>query len=143
MMNRFADEMERLFEDFGFGRGLLAPRGWGETRQSLWSPPVEVLERGGQLIIRADLPGLSKNDVKVEITDEALTIQGERKQEREENREGYHRSERSYGSFYRSIPLPEGIDPEQAKASFREGVLEVTLPAPKREERRGRQIDIT
>jgi HSP20 family protein len=143
LMNRFAEEMDRLFDNFGFGRSQLAPRGWGEKEGSLWSPQLEVFERDGQMIIRADLPGLGKDDVKVNIEDNALTIQGERRQEHEENREGWRHSERSYGSFYRSIPLPEGIDAAQAKANFRDGVLEITMPAPKREERRGRQIEIT
>jgi HSP20 family protein len=145
MMNRLAEEMERMFEDFGFGRSWLAPRlrpGMGEMGYAIWSPQIEIFERGGQFIVRADLPGLTKDDVKVEIADEALTIQGERKQEHEEDREGWHRSERSYGSFYRSIPLPEGIKAEEAKANFRDGVLEISIPAPQREGRR-RQIDIS
>jgi HSP20 family protein len=141
MMNRFAEEMERMFEDFGLGRSWLRA-GMGEMGQAIWSPQVEIFERGGQFIVRADLPGLTKDDVKVDITDEALTIQGERKQEHEEDREGWHRSERSYGSFYRSIPLPEGIKADEAKANFRDGVLEISIPAPQREGRR-RQIDIS
>jgi HSP20 family protein len=145
MMNRFAEEMERMFEDFGFGRGWLAPRlrpGMGEIGHAMWLPQIEIFERGGQFIVRADLPGLTKEDVKVDITDEALTIQGERKQEQEEEREGWHRSERSYGSFYRSIQLPEGAKAEEAKANFRDGVLEISMPAPEREGRR-RQIEIS
>lgn len=146
LMNRFAEEMDRLFEDFGMGRGWLAPRfgrelgprGWGAMDQALWSPQVEVFEREGQLVVRADLPGLNKDDIKVDITGDALTIQGERKQEHEEKREGYYRSERGYGSFYRSIPLPEGVNAEEAKANFRDGVLEITIPAPQREQRRRR-----
>jgi len=135
LMNRFANEIERLFEDFGLGRV------WGEVGRAEWAPEIEVFERGGQLIVRADLPGLTSNDVKAEITDNALTIHGERKREHKEEREGWYRSERSYGSFFRSIPLPEGINADEAKASFRDGVLEITMPAPKREERR-RSIEI-
>jgi HSP20 family protein len=147
LMNRFAEEMDRLFEDFGMGRSWLAPRFGrefgprGEMGQALWSPQIEVFEREGQLVVRADLPGLNKDDIKVDITDDALTIQGERKQEHEEKREGYYRSEHSYGSFYRSIPLPEGVNAEEAKANFRDGVLEITIPAPQREQRR-RQLEI-
>jgi HSP20 family protein len=77
-----------------------------------------------------DLPGLSKDDLSIELTDDAVTIQGERKAEHKEEREGYYRSERSYGSFCRVIPLPDGAMTEQAKANFRDGVLEVTMPAP-------------
>ena len=137
-MRWFGEEMDRLFEDFGFGGGFFTPSlgrelsRLGETSPSSWSPQVEVIERGGQLIVRADLPGLTKDDINVDINDDALVIRGERKQEREENEEGYYRSERSYGSFYRSIPLPEGVKAENANATFRNGVLEITMPAPER-----------
>lgn len=148
LMNRFAEEMERIFEDFGFGRGLLSPRmgsglgrGRGEIGRMMWTPQIEVFERQGQFIVRADLPGLKKEDVNIEITDDALTLRGERRQEHEEEHEGYYRSERSYGSFFRSIPLPDGVNPDEAKASFRDGVLEISMPAPQRAERR-RQIEI-
>ena len=149
-MRRFSEEMDRLFDDFGMGRGWLSPtfeRGlpssFREFGQSIWSPQVEVFERGGQLVIRADLPGLTKDDVKVELTDDAITISGERRQEQEENREGYFRSERSYGSFYREIPLPEGVKADNASATFRDGVLEITMPAPERaEQARSRRLEI-
>jgi HSP20 family protein len=90
-----------------------------------------VLHSDGQLMVRADLPGLTKDDVKVEMTNDMLTISGERKKEIEEKREGFYRSERSYGSFYRQIPLPEGVQTEKANAIFRNGVLEITMPAAK------------
>ena len=130
------EAMDRLFEDFGVGsRGLMPGFGRGfmsdvEFGQGLWSPQIETFEREGQLVIRADLPGLSKDDVNVELTDDAITISGERRNENEEQREGYYRSERSYGSFYRQIPLPEGVNAEDAQATFRNGVLEVTMKAP-------------
>lgn len=136
-MRRFSEEMDRLFEDFGFGsRGLMPSFGrgamsdFGEFGRGLWSPQIETFEREGQLVIRADLPGLSKDDVNVELTDDAITISGERHNENEEQREGYYRSERSYGSFYRQIPLPEGVNADDAQANFRDGVLEITLEAP-------------
>lgn len=149
-MRRFSEEMDRLFEDFGFGHGWLTPsfgydwpNSFGELDQSVWSPQVEVFEREGQLVVRADLPGLSKDDVKVEVTDDAIILQGERKQEHEEKREGYYHSECSYGSFYRSIPLPEGVNADDAQATFKNGVLEVTLKAPERAEQpHGRQLEI-
>ena len=149
-MRRFSEEMDRLFEDFGMGRGWLAPTfgrnlpsSLREFGPSIWSPQVEIFERGGQLVIRADLPGLTKDDVKVEVTDDLITISGERRQEQEENREGYYRSERSYGSFYREIPLPEGVNADNARATFRDGVLEVTMPAPERAEQgRSRRLEI-
>ena len=146
-VRRFSEEMDRLFEDFGFGRSLQAPtfgRGlsrFGEVERSMWSPQVEVFERGGQLVVRADLPGLTKDDINIDITDDTLTIRGERREEREEDEEGYYRTERSYGSFYRSIPLPEGVNAENANATFRNGVLEVTMEAPQRESR-SRRLEI-
>ncbi len=82
------------------------------------------------------------DDIKVEVTDEMLTIQGERKHEKEEKREGYYYGERAYGSFYRAIPLPEGADPAKATAEFHNGVLEVTMPAPKRPEKKSRLLEI-
>jgi HSP20 family molecular chaperone IbpA/Arc/MetJ-type ribon-helix-helix transcriptional regulator len=94
-----------------------------EAAKSHPAPAVEVRERDGNLVVSAELPGLNKDDVKVEVTGDGLVIQGERKREQEEERGGVHRSERSYGSFYRSIPLPEGANIEQAKAQFNNGVL--------------------
>jgi HSP20 family protein len=94
------------------------------------------------LIVRAELPGLNKDDVHVDINDDVLTIQGERKQEHEEEREGVYRTERQYGSFYRAIPLPEGTIADSAKATFKNGVLEITLQAPPREVSRGRRLEI-
>jgi len=147
-MRRFSEEMDRLFEDFGFGRGWVAPgfeRGLdqlGALAGTAWAPQVEVLQRDNELIIRADLPGMTKDDVKVDIADNAVVIRGERKSEREENEKGYYRSERSYGSFYRRIPLPSGVNAEEANADFRNGVLEITMPATQRAEDSHRQIEI-
>ena len=144
-MRQFAEDMERLFEDVqGFKVGSLFGREFFPFTKELehvdWVPKVEVLQSEGQLNVRADLPGLKKDDVKVELTNEALTISGERKEKKEEKREGYYRSERSYGSFYRVIPLPEGAITEQAKANFRDGVLEITMPVPPKS--KGRRIEI-
>ena len=135
MMRRFTKDMERLFEDFGglsfpnFFRTDFAPFQM-EFDKGEWVPQIEVLRNNGELMVRADLPGLTKDDVKVEVTDELLTISGERKEEKEEKREGFYRSERSYGSFYRQIPLPECPKTENAAATFANGVLEITIPAP-------------
>jgi HSP20 family protein len=85
---------------------------------------------------------LSKDDVKVEVADGGITIEGERKQENKEHGEGYYRSERSYGKFYRTLPLPDGVDPEDASATFHNGVLEVTMPVAKRTERKARRLEI-
>jgi len=141
-MRRFSEQMDRLFEDFGFGSSFGREFGGLSSIQSLWSPQVEAFERGNQLIVRADLPGLTKDDIEVNITDDAIVLQGERKQESEENEEGRYRSERFYGSFYRSIPLPEGVNADEAKATFRNGVLEITMPAPQQAEKRGRRLEV-
>jgi HSP20 family protein len=149
LMNRVAEDMDRMFESFGFGRGRFARRFWPELPERLaepelavWAPEIEVFEREGQFVVRADLPGLNKEDVRVDVTDNALIIEGERRIEQEERKEGLYRSERSYGRFSRAIPLPEGVDTEGVKAQFKDGVLEVRLPAPKRPAQRRRQIDI-
>jgi HSP20 family protein len=128
-LRRFADDVDRMFDDFDFGRRWSSPL-WRETGSDMWAPDVDIFQKNDQLIVRADLPGLTKDDVSVEVTDNAVAIQGERKREHEEEREGLYRAERNYGSFYRLIPLPEGVITDQAKATFREGVLEVTIPAP-------------
>ena len=141
-MKRFGEEMDRLFEDFGLGGGWLAPVLGREFGESIWAPQVEMFERDGQLIIRADLPGLTKDDVKVELADNTITIEGERRGEKEEQREGYYRSERTYGKFYRRLPVPEGINVDNANAIFRDGVLEITMPAPKHAEPKARKLEI-
>jgi HSP20 family protein len=147
-MRRFSEQMDRFFEDFGLGRGLGPSFGrdfgrLADLESSLWSPQVEVFERGNQLIVRADLPGLTRDDIDVDITDEAIVIRGERRQEKKEDEEGYYRTERSYGSFFRSIPLPEGVNADDANASFRNGVLEIPMPAPKRAEQHRRRLEIS
>lgn len=152
LVRRVMDDMDRMLDDFGFGGGLTTPllsaAGrdlWAdafERGSALWSPAVEVFDRGDKLVVRAEIPGVSKEDVNVDVTDNTLTIEGERRQETEDRGEGYYRSERSYGRFFRSIPLPEGVDRDKVEAKFKDGVLEVTLPAPKRERKRGRKIAI-
>ena len=150
LIERFADEMDRVFDDFGLGRSWV-PR-WGrfpltspghDTGWDVWAPNVEVFQRNSEVVVRADLPGLNKDDVKVDVTDEAITIQGERKREQEEERGGVYRSERSYGSFRRVIALPEGAITDQAKATFRDGVLEIIVPAPPEQVTRGRRLEIS
>jgi HSP20 family protein len=154
LMRRMAEDMDRVFQDFGFGRtglGLTPSLGLGYDRdlwrgsgleQSIWTPQIETFRRGDNLVIRADLPGLKKEDVKVEIDNDVLTISGERSEESEEERDDFYRSERSYGQFYRAIPLPDGVGADQVDASFKDGVLEVTLPAPKQSERETKRIQI-
>ena len=128
LLRRLTADIERLFEEspgWWFSPG--EPRLRGEAR---WIPSVDVIEKDGALVVRADLPGLTKDDVNVEVTEETIIVQGERKKEVKEEREGQYRLERAYGSFYRAVPLPEGVRPEQVKATFKNGVLEVTAPLP-------------
>lgn len=141
VMRRISDEMDRLFEGFGFGRSAFGGEtGWQgvpssgtEQGAALWSPHLEMYERDGKLTLTADLPGVRKEDVKVEVDENAITIQGQRRHEQTSQERGYYKSERSYGSFYRTIPLPEGANPSTANATFRDGVLQITLQAPQKQ----------
>jgi HSP20 family protein len=109
----------------------------------MFTPQVELFQRGDELVVRADLPGLSPEEVQVEVEDGVLVISGERRNEMEDRREGFFHSERRYGAFQRAIPLPEQVNEEQVRAAFRDGVLEVTVPMPQPEQRpRGRRVQI-
>jgi len=138
-MRRMFDDMDRLFGDFDFSSGFPA---LGFSDRTLWSPDLEVFERDDQLIVRADLPGLSKEDIDLELRDDKLVIRGQRKQEQEETREGYAYSERSYGSFAREIAIPRGISPEQVDASFENGVLELKMKLPEQSRSQRRKLEI-
>ncbi len=137
LMRRFADEMDRAFANLGASgqRNAL-----GE--ELTWMPVVEVRENDNQLIVNAELPGLTEKDVRVETTPEGLVIQGERQREYFSDEGGLQRSERSYGRFWRLIPLPENAQVEQAKANFENGVLQITIPIPESQQQR-RQIPIS
>ena len=148
MLEPFADEWDHVLDDFA--RGWSTPR-WGRrwitsplpsTGANPWAPDIEMSHRNNELVVRADLPGLKKDDVKVDVREDGITIEGERQHEQESERSGFYRSERSYGSFYRTIPLPEGVMVDQAKASFTDGVLEITMPAPPEQVTRGRRLEI-
>ena len=149
MFSRMTEEMDRTFDrmwrDFGLSpRRSWLPRGLfgGRAQQSGWAPRVEAFQKADRFIVRAELPGLKKDDVEVELTQDAVTIRGERREEREEEREGYFHTEREYGGFYRAIPLPEGVIAESAEATFRDGLLEISMQAAPSETSRGRKIDI-
>jgi HSP20 family protein len=144
LIARMDEDMDRLFHQFwGGGRSLLG-RGRGGGVPQMWAPQVEVFERDGKLHVHADLPGMKKDDVKLSIDEDQLVIQGERRAVHESGGEqaGYFHSERSYGSFYRTIPLPEGIDTSTAEASFEDGVLKVHFAAPQPRQARSRKLDI-
>jgi HSP20 family protein len=134
LMRRFTEDMDRFFET--------GSPGWsGSSAMTMWSPPIEISEQDGQLSVSAELPGLRKEDVKVELTPDGLTISGERKREQEERRVGIYRSERSYGIFARTIPIPEEAQVDHAKATFENGVLKVSIPVPEAQQHR-REIPI-
>jgi HSP20 family protein len=128
-------EMNRLFNTVFEP----APTGNGGALRR-WLPPMDLVETGDHFVLRADLPGLSEEDVNIEVEDNVLTVSGERKAEHETTKEGYHRVERAFGSFSRSLTLPEGVDAEQVAASFDRGVLEIRIPKP--EQRKPRKISI-
>jgi HSP20 family protein len=144
VFQRLTGEMDRLFDELGVGPGWFGPT-WrtptAASRQMMWAPAIDVTEKDGRITVRADLPGMKRDEVQVQLTDEGLTIEGERKRETEDTREGIYRRERSYGSFCRVVPLPDGIDASKAKASFKDGVLEVSVPVTERPSQ-GRRIDI-
>ncbi|HZO60504.1 MAG TPA: Hsp20/alpha crystallin family protein [Solirubrobacterales bacterium] len=131
-LNALQGEMNRLFNSF-FDEG-------GNGAQRRWAPAVDLVEREDSLLLRADLPGLSEDDVQIEVRDNILTISGERKAEHEDKQNGYYRVERSFGRFSRSLQLPSGVEASAIQASFDRGVLEVTIPKP--EERKPRRIEI-
>jgi HSP20 family protein len=122
--------MERMFDDF-FERRL-SPfrglRGWPMRGGAFSDPALDVYEEKNEIVAKVELPGLEKDDVEVNVTDQALTIRGEKKKEEEIKEENYYRSERSYGSFSRTIDLPKDLDVDKAKASFKNGLLEIRIP---------------
>jgi HSP20 family molecular chaperone IbpA len=137
------DPFAAFWEPFGLTTRNAGPFQTGrQGAGSFWAPQVETFQRGNDYIVRADLPGLKKDDIKIDINDDAITIEGERREEHEEDREGYYRTERSYGSFYRVVPLPDGAITDSAKAHFNDGVLEMVVQAPPREVSRGRRLEI-
>jgi HSP20 family protein len=131
LLRDMTSELDRMFEDTGwpaFRWPLLRAKPLFEGAP--FTPAVDVFEKDNRLFTRVDLPGMKKEDVKVEVTDGQLTISGERKSETEEKKEDFYRCERAYGSFYRAVPLPEGVKLEDVKATFTDGVLEVSVPVP-------------
>jgi HSP20 family protein len=142
LLRRMEQEMDRMFEQFRLGSygGQSRLRGGSEV-PSLWAPQIEIYERDGKLHVCTDLPGINKDDVRVNIEDDMVTIQGERRSSNESDQQGFYRSERSYGSFYRSIALPEGVNVDSAEANFRDGVLDITFDAPV-EQKRSRTVEI-
>jgi HSP20 family protein len=128
----FSSEVNRLFNT------LLAPE---SGRAQRWTPAMDLVEADDHYVLRADLPGMDESNVSIEINDNVLTVSGERRDEQEQTRQGWHRVERTFGRFSRSLTLPEGIDPDAVAASFDKGVLSITVPKP--EQRKPRRVQIS
>jgi HSP20 family protein len=145
----------RLFEDVrdemeDFWRGARTwpvfphfPKLLGRETTTAWMPSTDVYRTNGNLVVKADLPGLTKDEVEVTVEDGFLIVKGERKEEKEEKGKEYYRTECSYGSFYRRVPLPEEVDPEKIAAKVHDGVLEVTVPLPAAEAKEAKKIPVT
>ena len=130
------DRMNRLFSEVA----RRSPVAEEEMVQGAWVPPVDIFETGDSIVIRAELPGISKEDIALEVKDNTLSIKGEKKFEKDIKEENYHRVERSYGAFQRAFSLPGTVQQEKVKAKFKDGILEVTLP--KAEEAKPKQIKV-
>jgi HSP20 family protein len=122
-LETFQTDLNRVFDAFFGGRTAN-----GATRR--WIPAMDLVETDDHLVLKADLPGLDKDDVEIEVKDGVLSVSGERRTEHQDSSNGYHRVERAYGRFSRSLSLPEGVDADQVQADFDKGVLEVRIPKP-------------
>jgi HSP20 family protein len=136
-LSSLQSEMNRLFNTV-FDQPTGGAGNGGALRR--WMPAMDLVETDDHFVLRADLPGLSEDDVKIELEDNTLTVSGERKAEHESRDEGFYRVERAFGTFSRSLTLPRGVNAEAVEASFNRGVLEVRIPKP--EERKPRRIEI-
>jgi HSP20 family protein len=138
---RWEREMERMFDDF-LGRKMRPwwPERWLPAGMEISAPAVDLFEEKDDIVVKAELPGMGKENIQVNLTDHNLTIRGEKKKEEEVKEENYYRSERSYGSFVRSIELPADVQADKVKASFKNGVLEVRMP--KTEQAKAKEIKV-
>ena len=132
-------DMDRLFDEF-FSPVTRRRRGWLKPEMGVIVPNIEMYDRKNEIVLKAELPGVSKENIDLTITKDSITLKGEVKKEEEIKEEDYYASERSYGSFTRTIALPAEVDSEKSKASFKNGVLEIVLP--KREEAKPKEIKI-
>ena len=142
MLRQMTSELDRMFEESAFRFPWPEFRALEPMEGVAWLPKIEVLEKNNRLLTKIDLPGMKKEDVKVEVTDGYLAISGERKRAAEEKKDEYFRSEREYGRFYRAVPLPEGVKFDDIKATFTDGVLEVSVPLPVKPEAKVRKVEI-
>jgi HSP20 family protein len=134
-LNLLQDRMNRLFDDAG--------RGWRADEPAAtttWSPAVDIFETEGEIVVKAELPGMERKDITLHLENNVLSLRGERKFEKETKDENYHRIERSYGAFNRSFAIPATVDEEKIRAEYKDGVLNIVLP--KKEQARPKQIKI-
>ena len=142
LLRQMASDMDRMFADAPWP--TISAKGRDVDTPALvnWVPGIDVFEKDGRLVTRIDLPGLKKEDVKVEVTDGHLAISGERRSEVEEKKDQFYRCEREYGQFYRAVPLPEGVKLDDVKAVFVDGVLDVSVPLPVAPELKVHQVKV-
>lgn len=127
-------EMDNLWDRFFGGDWGLTP--W----QGKWAPSLDVSETKDNLVVKTELPGIDPKDVDISITDNTLTVKGEKKQEKEEKEENYHLIESGYGSFFRSLPLPMEVERDKVKANYKNGVLKITMP--KSEKAKAKEVKV-
>ncbi|MCG6968477.1 MAG: Hsp20/alpha crystallin family protein [Gammaproteobacteria bacterium] len=143
-MERRMEQMERMFEDFfpmPWKRGFGLPASWGKPLWGEeWMPKADLIERDDEVVVRAELPGVEKDDLDLTVTDTTVTLKGETKKEEKEEKGNYFRSETSRGSFTRTFALPCEVDGSKAKADFKNGVLELTLPKVEKAKRHSIKI---
>ncbi len=140
-LTRWESEMDRMMDDF-FGRRMRPwwPERWQRGDSEITTPAVDVYEEKDEIVVKAELPGMEKNDIEVNISDSELTLKGEKKKEEKVEEDDYYRCERSYGAFLRSVELPKDVQADKIKASFKNGILEVRLP--KTEEAKTKEIKV-
>jgi len=129
------DRMNRLFEDAGSGWRTDEP-----SATTTWSPAVDIFETEGEIVVKAELPGMERKDITLNLEKNVLTLKGERRFEKETKDDNYHRIERSYGTFSRAFSIPATVDEEKIRADYKDGVLKIVLP--KKEQSKPKQIRI-
>jgi len=134
-MNVLQDRMNRLFEDAGHGWRNSEP-----SATTAWSPAVDIFETEGEIVVKAELPGMERKDITLSLEKNVLTLKGERRFDKETKEENYHRVERAYGGFSRSFSIPATVDDEKIRADYKDGVLKIILP--KKEQLKPKQIQI-
>lgn len=140
-VRRLQRQMDNLFEDTLGGRELMAG-GRSEPRLQLWAPRMDVSQTPSALKVTAELPGMRKEDINITVQGGMLVLSGETKHEKKEENERYHRIERSYGKFSRTVPLPKDAEPNKIKACFNNGLLELEVPLPEQKQAQSQRIPI-